>query len=98
MSFVDQHTLSRRGFCICCVVAAGFAAKNGWLSPPQAYAEARNIVDLIRDEASKAPTKVHKLRRNASVLEGSGGHIRVLTGPDGTVFIDGGSPRRDTDP
>jgi glyoxylase-like metal-dependent hydrolase (beta-lactamase superfamily II) len=90
MSFVNQHTLSRRGFCICCVVAAGFAAKNGWLSPSQAYAEARNIVDLIRDEAAKAPIKIHKLRRNVSVLEGSGGNIGVLTGGDGKVFIDGG--------
>src|SRR4051794_26588745 len=90
MSFVNQHSLSRRGFCICCVVAAGFAAKNGWLGPSQAYAEARNIVDLIRDDAAKAPIKIHKLRHNVSVLEGSGGNIGVLTGADGTLFIDGG--------
>jgi hypothetical protein len=54
MSVVPHHTLSRRGFCICCLVAAGYAARNGWLSPSQAYAEARNIVDLIRDSAAKA--------------------------------------------
>src|SRR6516225_1801408 len=61
MSTLHQHTLSRRGFCLCCMGAATFAATGGWLSPSQAYAEARNIVDLIRDDAAKAPIKVHKL-------------------------------------
>src|SRR5882757_6886912 len=86
MSFVHQHTLSRRGFCICCAAAAGFAATGGWLTPSQAYAEARNLVDLIRDEAAKAPIQVHKLRHNVSILEGSGGNVAVLTGSDGKVF------------
>ena len=44
---------------------------GGWLSPSQAYAEARSIVDLIRDEAAKTLIKVHKLRGNVSILEGS---------------------------
>jgi glyoxylase-like metal-dependent hydrolase (beta-lactamase superfamily II) len=89
MSFVQRHALSRRGFCVCCT-AAIFAAREGWLSPSQAYAEARNIVELIRDDAAKAPIKVHKLRRDISILEGSGGNIAVLTGTDGKVFIDAG--------
>ena len=33
---------------------------------------------------------MHKLRRDVSVLEGSGGNIAVLTGADGKVFIDAG--------
>jgi glyoxylase-like metal-dependent hydrolase (beta-lactamase superfamily II) len=70
--------------------AATFAATGGWLSPSRAYAEARNIVDLIRDDAAKAPIKVHKLRGDVSALEGSGGNIAVLTGADGKVFIDAG--------
>jgi len=41
----------------------------------QAFAEARNIVDLIRDDAAKAPINVHKLRGKVSILEGSGGNI-----------------------
>src|SRR5215468_2861597 len=90
MSFVHQHALSRRGFCICCAVAAGFAATGGRLSPAEAFAEARNIVDLIRDDAAKATIKVHRLRGNVSILEGSGGNIAVLTGADGKVFIDAG--------
>jgi glyoxylase-like metal-dependent hydrolase (beta-lactamase superfamily II) len=90
MSFVPRHAFSRRGFCICCAVAAGFVRAGSWLSPSQAYAEARNIVDLIRDDAAKAPIKVHRLRGNVSILEGSGGNIAVLTGADGKVFIDAG--------
>ena len=90
MSLGHQYALSRRGFCICCAVATGFAATRGWLSPSQTYAEARNIVDLIRDEAAKTPIKVHRLRGGVSILEGSGGNIAVLTGGDGKVFIDAG--------
>ena len=82
MSIGHQYALSRRGFCICCAVATGFIATRGWLSPSRAYAEARNIVDLIRDDAAKAPIKLHKLRRDVSILEGSGGNIAVLTGAD----------------
>ena len=32
----------------------------------------------------------HKLRNNISVLEGSGGNVAVLTGPDGKVLVDAG--------
>jgi glyoxylase-like metal-dependent hydrolase (beta-lactamase superfamily II) len=70
--------------------AATLASAGGWLTPSQAYAEARNIVDLIRDDAAKAPIKVYRLRPNVAILEGSGGNIAVLTGPDGKVFIDAG--------
>jgi glyoxylase-like metal-dependent hydrolase (beta-lactamase superfamily II) len=89
MSATQQHTLSRRGFCLCCA-ATGLAATGGWFSPSQVYAKARSIVDLIRDEAAKAPIKVHKLRGNVSIFEGSGGNIAVLTGGDGKVFVDAG--------
>jgi glyoxylase-like metal-dependent hydrolase (beta-lactamase superfamily II) len=90
MTTLHQDNLSRRGFCLCCMAATTFAATGGWLSPSQAYAEARNIVDLIRDDAAKAPIKVHRLRGDVSILEGSGGNIAVLTGADGKVFIDAG--------
>ena len=90
MSLTQQHVLSRRGFCLCCAAAVGFVARRGWLSPSQAYAEARTIVDLIRDDAAKAQIKIHKLRGNISILEGSGGNVAVLTGSDGKVFIDSG--------
>jgi hypothetical protein len=72
------------------MVATTLTVTGGWLTPRQAFAEARNIVDLIRDDAAKAPIKVHRLRGNVSILEGSGGNIAVLTGADGKVFIDAG--------
>jgi glyoxylase-like metal-dependent hydrolase (beta-lactamase superfamily II) len=72
------------------VAAVGHTATGGWLSPSQAYAQARNIVDLIRDDAARAPIKLHNVRRDVSILEGSGGNIAVLTGADGKVFIDAG--------
>jgi glyoxylase-like metal-dependent hydrolase (beta-lactamase superfamily II) len=85
-----QQLLSRRGFCLCCVGGAALAATNGWLTPRQAFAEARGLVTLIKDSAAVSPIETHKLRNNISVLEGSGGNIAVLTGPDGKVLIDAG--------
>ena len=90
MPAFSQHIVSRRGFCLCCMAATTVAASGGWLTPQQAFAEARGIVDLIRDGAAKAPIRVHKLRDNISILEGSGGNIAVLTGADGKVFVDAG--------
>jgi glyoxylase-like metal-dependent hydrolase (beta-lactamase superfamily II) len=86
MPVAQEHTLSRRGFCLCCAVASGVAATGGWLTPSQAFAEAQNLVDIFRNEAAK----VHRLRGNVSILEGSGGNIAVLTGTDGKVFVDAG--------
>jgi glyoxylase-like metal-dependent hydrolase (beta-lactamase superfamily II) len=82
--------MSRRGFCTCCIVAAGFATSRGWLKPSEAYAEARNIVDTIRDAAATMPILIHKLRGNVTVIEGSGGNMAVLTGQDGKLFVDAG--------
>ena len=90
MESPKAHSLSRRGFCLCCVGGAAFAATGGWLTPREAYAEARGIVSLIKDSAATSPIATHKLRNNISVLEGSGGNIAVLTGPDGKVLVDAG--------
>jgi glyoxylase-like metal-dependent hydrolase (beta-lactamase superfamily II) len=90
MSVRTPQTLSRRGFCICCAVAAGIGTNRRWLMPAEAFAEARNIVDTIRDSAATMPIKVHNLRGNVTVIEGSGGNIAVLTGEDGKLFVDAG--------
>jgi glyoxylase-like metal-dependent hydrolase (beta-lactamase superfamily II) len=82
--------LSRRGFCLCCVGGGALTAAGGWLTPRQAFAEARGIVSLIKDSAAVSPIVTHRLRNNISVLEGSGGNIAVLTGPDGKVLVDAG--------
>ena len=88
MTSSNVHLLSRRGFCLCCI--GGAVTATGWLSPRQAYAEARGIVSLIKDSAATAEIATHRLRNNVNILEGSGGNIAVLTGPDGKVLIDGG--------
>lgn len=55
-----------------------------------AVAAAGSPVITIRNAAADAKINVHKLRRNVSVLEGSGGNITVLTGRDGKVLVDAG--------
>jgi glyoxylase-like metal-dependent hydrolase (beta-lactamase superfamily II) len=90
MEASNEMLLSRRRFCLCCVGGAAYAASAGWLTPRAAYAEARGLVSLIKDSAAASPIVTHKLRNNVSVLEGSGGNIAVLTGPDGKVLIDAG--------
>jgi glyoxylase-like metal-dependent hydrolase (beta-lactamase superfamily II) len=82
--------LPRRHFCFCCLGGAALAATGEWLTPQQAFAEARGLVSLIKDSAATAPIVTHKLRNNISVLEGSGGNMAVLTGPDGKVLVDAG--------
>jgi glyoxylase-like metal-dependent hydrolase (beta-lactamase superfamily II) len=89
MTLPKSDLLSRRRFCLCCI-GATYAATNGWLTPREAFAEARGLVSLIKDSAATSPIVTHKLRNNISVLEGSGGNIAVLAGPDGKVMIDAG--------
>jgi hypothetical protein len=62
--------LSRRHFCFCCVAGATMAATSGWLTPREAFAEARGLVSLIKDSAATSPITTHKLRNNISVLTG----------------------------
>jgi glyoxylase-like metal-dependent hydrolase (beta-lactamase superfamily II) len=90
MEFSKENLLSRRHFCLCCVGGAAYAATAGWLTPRQAYAEARGLVSLIKDSAAVSPIATHGLRNNISILEGSGGNIAVLTGSDGKVLVDAG--------
>src|ERR1700755_1702294 len=88
MKAAKENLLSRRHFCLCCI--GGAAALSGWMTPRQAFAEARGLVSLIKDSAATSPIATHALRNNISVLEGSGGNIAVLTGPDGKVMVDAG--------
>jgi glyoxylase-like metal-dependent hydrolase (beta-lactamase superfamily II) len=89
MTRTHSFGVSRRAFRLCCLASGGFAATRG-LSPRQAFAEARGLVSLIKDSAATSPIAVHRLRNNISALEGSGGNIAVLTGPDGKVRVDAG--------
>src|SRR3974377_1795519 len=56
-------------------------------TPPS---EETGIVPTMIQAASQAKIDVNPLRRNISVLEGSGGNIAVLTGKDGMLLIDAG--------
>ncbi len=46
--------------------------------------------DMINHAAATSPIVVHHLRDGVSVLEGSGGNIGVLTGPNGKLMVDCG--------
>jgi hypothetical protein len=50
------------------MTGAGFAATGGWLTPRQAFAEARGLVTLIKDSAAFSPVTAYKLRGNVNVL------------------------------
>ena len=86
MGITRGKLLSRRRLCLCCIGAAA----GGWLTPREVFAEARGIVSLIKDSAAVSPIVTHKVRDNITVLEGSGGSVAVLSGPDGKVLIDAG--------
>jgi len=53
-------------------------------------AEETGIVPTMVKAAAGARIDIHPLRRNISILEGSGGNIAVLTGQDGKLLIDAG--------
>src|SRR3954470_7232811 len=54
------------------------------------FAEGEKIVPAMLEAAARAKIKIHPLRRNIYVLEGSGGNIAVLTGKDGKLLVDAG--------
>ena len=86
MNNLDISNLSRRNF----IAVAGAAAAAIAFAPYSLFAESKGIVPTMIDEASKATITTYPLRRNISVLEGSGGKIAVLTGKDGKLLVDSG--------
>jgi glyoxylase-like metal-dependent hydrolase (beta-lactamase superfamily II) len=86
MNYLDSSNLSRRNF----IAVAGSAAAAVAFAPRFLFAENKGIVPTMIDAAAKAKIETHSLRRNISVLEGSGGNIGVLTGKDGKLLVDSG--------
>jgi glyoxylase-like metal-dependent hydrolase (beta-lactamase superfamily II) len=88
------RSISRRHF----MAAAGLAAAAVSFRPRRLFADdvmepvevGESPVSIIRKAAATATINVTKLRNNISVLEGSGGNIAVLTGPDGKLLIEAG--------
>ena len=69
---------------------AGLSAGAAALTPRALFAEDKGVVPTMINAAAKAKVTLHPLRRNISVLEGSGGNIAVLTGKDGKLLVDAG--------
>ena len=76
---------SRRDF----LELAGLAA-GALLAPRPIFGNKKGVVPTMVDAAASAKITVHSVRRNISVLEGSGGNIAVLTGKDGKLLVDAG--------
>ena len=69
MGLQQKHAIHAAIFVFCCMTGAAFAATGGWLTPRQAFAEARGLVTLIKDSAAASPVTAYKLRENVTVLE-----------------------------
>jgi glyoxylase-like metal-dependent hydrolase (beta-lactamase superfamily II) len=86
MHINEQSRISRRGF----IAAAGFSGGAAFLASRTLFAREEGIVPTMVNAAATAKITVRPLRRNIAVLEGSGGNIAVLTGPDGKLLVDAG--------
>jgi glyoxylase-like metal-dependent hydrolase (beta-lactamase superfamily II) len=86
MQEVEQNGLSRRRMLAIAAISTGSALFRsrafGW--------EKEGIVPTMVNAAAVAKITVTPVRRNISVLEGSGGNIAVLTGPDGKLLVEAG--------
>lgn len=69
---------------------AGISTGAALLAGRPLFAKEEGIVPTMVDAAAKAKIIVHPVRRNISVLEGSGGNIAVLTGKDGKLLVEAG--------
>lgn len=78
--------VSRRNF----LASAGLVTAAICLRPRRLFAEEVSPVITIREAAKTAKITVTRLRDNINVLEGSGGNIAVLDGPDGKLLVDAG--------
>jgi hypothetical protein len=91
---IKTRGCSRRHF----LAAAGLTAAAVGFMPRRLFGDeviepvetGESKVSIIRRAAADAKINVTKLRNNISVLEGSGGNIAVLTGPDGKLLIEAG--------
>ncbi len=60
------------------------------VSRTRLFTEDLDLVPTMINAAATTAISVHPLRRNITVLEGSGGNIVVLTGEDGKLLVDAG--------
>jgi len=81
---VEGMEISRRRFFAVAGVGAVLLARRPLIAGEE------GIVPTMVNAAAKATIVTHPLRRNISVLEGSGGNIAVLCGRDGKLLVDAG--------
>ena len=86
MAQLQSPRLSRRRL----LAIAGVSGGATMLVRGRLFAKDEGIVPTMINAAAKAKITVHPVRRNISVLEGSGGNIAVLTGNDGKLLVDAG--------
>jgi glyoxylase-like metal-dependent hydrolase (beta-lactamase superfamily II) len=86
MNNQQQNEISRRKF----IGSASLLAAGLWFSPKLLFAQAQSPVITIINAAKTAKINVTNLRGNVSMLEGSGGNIAVLHGPEGKLLVDAG--------
>ncbi len=84
MRNAESNGISRRLFAM-----AGLSAGT-LLTRRSLFAEESGIVPTMVNATRKAKIRIYPIRRNISVLEGSGGNIAVLTGRDGKLMVDAG--------
>jgi glyoxylase-like metal-dependent hydrolase (beta-lactamase superfamily II) len=88
MTQTESIGISRRRLFEIAGISAGAALLTHW--PLFAKGPGAGLVPAMIDAATKDPIVVHPVRRNISVLEGSGGNIAVLTGRDGKLLVEAG--------
>ncbi|MBC8167880.1 MAG: MBL fold metallo-hydrolase, partial [Bryobacteraceae bacterium] len=86
MTYFNTAGPTRRDF----LHLAGSSASAALLIPRSMYAGKKGIVPTMVDAAAKAKITIRPIRRDISVLEGSGGNIAVLAGSDGKLLVEAG--------
>jgi glyoxylase-like metal-dependent hydrolase (beta-lactamase superfamily II) len=86
MNQTESFEISRRRL----FAMAGISAGAALFVRRPLFANEEGIVPTMVNAAAKAKISAQPLRRNITVLEGSGGNIAVLTGRDGKLLVDAG--------
>ena len=86
MQKIEVAKVSRRRV----LAMAGVSAGAALFARRPLFAKDEGIVPTMVNAAAKAKIETQSIRRNISVLEGSGGNIAVLSGRDGKLLVEAG--------
>jgi glyoxylase-like metal-dependent hydrolase (beta-lactamase superfamily II) len=84
----DQTNMSRRSF----IGSTGILTAGALFAPKMFFGQIKPLgpVETIIKAAATSKIEITKLRGNIFMLEGSGGNIAVLNGPEGKLLVDAG--------